>query len=209
MGKELTVITGKRVVLFGMEYESDLAYMEKLLTPETKALILGFPPPITADSTGWIIKTMQGKASKTVGIICITPITVVGVACQVIIDPMYADGLSERVKAGNPTYVEESIRLLSDSVLSNGYRLSRIEIGVIKGDELSEALFRKGGFEAEGTLRKGCVKDNALCDLVIMSKVKDLDLKEAENGETNKEAEEKRTTSAQTESPVTGGPDNA
>jgi hypothetical protein len=66
----------------------------------------------------------------------------------------------------------EGDHILSPSLMAKWLNLTRIELSVFTDNESAIELYRKFGFEIEGTLRKYAFRDGKFVDAYAMARVK-------------------------------------
>lgn len=165
------VLSGQKTLLIPLSpvyrgYYLSLLEMEDVLT-------IGIPSPLTELSKGWIIKTKEGRGTRSVGIITFTPITNISVMLQMVIDPIFARNLEDEIKK-RYTYVEDGLVTAIEYVV-NMESVYHIETLLFRDDRISNSLLSKIGFERAGVLNKVVMIDDEIKDMIILELVKEVE----------------------------------
>ena len=121
----------------------------------------------------WIVYTIQGKASRKVGIIFV--ILEGEHRCNIngVIDKIFLKGLAQRIKNNEKiTYTEDSIKAVIKFCFKELQR-ERIEATIEYSNRLAINLMKKVGFRREGILKKFAKIGDAYLDIVIMALLKE------------------------------------
>ena len=150
------ILTGKKSILFPIT-RKDYGYLEKLIQTikdETKpSWLVGNPPPLVKEqSEGWLARTKEGKASRNIGMILFTPLTVFSATMQYLIDNIFYNGIDKELKNDRYTYAEDVIRIALDKVFENG--IAKVEVPVMSDNKLTLAFLKRVGFRLEGHFKK-------------------------------------------------------
>lgn len=185
------ILTGKKTVLLpitskDLEYNADLMASMETTSP---ACFLGNPLVAPQIGYGWLAKTKEGKASRNIGFMAYMPINEITVTPLCLIDYKFACDLDKQAHK-KYTYVEDAVNTMIGQLFT---RFNRIEITAFPENELGIFIFRKLGFDHEGVLRGAFLQGNKIRDLVIMAKVRSMEVGYANATESGTELSDSKT----------------
>lgn len=179
-------IFGKKTVLFSFEQnQKDIEFLFKILTPANKQRFLnlfafkdendelGYVIDYIINSndihTTYLVKTMQGKASKNIGVIYI--INYYEHLRQIVFipDEQYLNGLSKYLDSNELSYLEDCLT----SLINEYSDVKRLEIKLLSEDKIMQKLIKKIGFKREGVLKSYYKNCTSFKDVSLYSMVKD------------------------------------
>jgi len=202
----MNTLYGKRVILFPFE-KADFGFFDKLLTNGNKARMFEFLEQedvmsslyegmLNGNFSIWVSKTIQGKASKPVGIVFVAHVNDHLHGIKFMPDATFLKGMSKYLwkkkchdckgKAKSKdcatcngigyifpqtrnTYIEDTLRVVLEQLEGE----VRVETKLPTRDVLLSTLVQKHGFKREGTLKKYALVDGEYIDISIYAKIKE------------------------------------
>ncbi len=165
---KIEVLSGEKTVLIPLNKRFADYYLE-LLQNDT-AYDIGNPLGISTTTLGWIAKTKEGKATRNIGIIMVTPQTNISVSFQMSIDPIFAENIEDEIKK-RYTYVEDAMATVLEFLIGVE-DIHHIGAMLLREDRVGEYLLGKMGFEKEGRLRNIIKFDDGIHDFILMGRIK-------------------------------------
>lgn len=166
------IISGKKSILFPIT-PKDSDYLDKLATSSGSWLIGNRMLAVENESRGWLARTKEGKASRNIGVIIVTLMPMFSAIMKYFVDNTFFNGIDKELKNNRYTYAEDAIRIALDEIFKNG--IIRVEILVMRKDELTLSFLKKVGFKISGQF--GTKQDDKLQDYFLLTL-----WKEAKNG---------------------------